>query len=467
MPLTTRHTPRIKHIRVRWLADFRKLPLLKKLFWLYFLLLIFEGALRKWVFPQFAGPLLLVRDPVAVWIIWEAFRTKKWPQRWSTVTAILVAFICGLTLLQVMLNDVPWWVAVYGVRSYLLPFPVAFIMGENLDPADMRKFAICTLVLLLPLVALEVAQYRADPSSPLNAGAGLEAHQTTYYGAHARASGTFSYNVGPTSYAPLAAAFIFFGLTSDRFGKRWLLWAATAALILSAPSVGSRAMIFELAEVVVCAAIAALLGASQFVRTLRIVVPIFAVYFLVSYLPVFSQASQTLNNRFNQADAAEGGSVQSSMEMRAFGPIIGAVVQTDFTKNVIGQGLGTGAAAISKVTTGHVSFLMGEYEITRVIGEFGPIGGFSFMLFLYGLALILFISAFLRAREGSPLGLLLFTVLFNSLTAGILEQPTEQGFMVIALAFTLSAVERRRVVAKSAHEVQPLPRPLRYSQAVR
>ena len=28
-----------------------KMPLLKKLFWLYFLLLIFEGALRKWVLP--------------------------------------------------------------------------------------------------------------------------------------------------------------------------------------------------------------------------------------------------------------------------------------------------------------------------------------------------------------------------------------------------------------------------------
>ena len=42
------------------------MPLLKKLFWAYFLLLIFEGALRKWVMPQLSAPLLLIRDPLAL-----------------------------------------------------------------------------------------------------------------------------------------------------------------------------------------------------------------------------------------------------------------------------------------------------------------------------------------------------------------------------------------------------------------
>src|SRR5271169_2764172 len=34
---------------------FGRLTLLKKYFWLYFLLLIFEGALRKWVAPQLSA----------------------------------------------------------------------------------------------------------------------------------------------------------------------------------------------------------------------------------------------------------------------------------------------------------------------------------------------------------------------------------------------------------------------------
>lgn len=39
---------------------------LRKLLWLYFWLLIFEGALRKWILPGLSSPLLLVRDPVAL-----------------------------------------------------------------------------------------------------------------------------------------------------------------------------------------------------------------------------------------------------------------------------------------------------------------------------------------------------------------------------------------------------------------
>ena len=132
------------------------MPLLKKLFWLYFLLLIFEGALRKWVLPQYSAPLLLVRDPVALLIIWEAYRTRKWPRQWSAVVGILAAGIVALCFIQMVAGNSPWFVALYGLRSYLLPFPVAFIMGENLDRDDLREFGLCALWLLFPLTALEV-----------------------------------------------------------------------------------------------------------------------------------------------------------------------------------------------------------------------------------------------------------------------------------------------------------------------
>ena len=35
---------------------------IKQMIWLYFFLLIFEGALRKWFLPFLATPLLVVRD---------------------------------------------------------------------------------------------------------------------------------------------------------------------------------------------------------------------------------------------------------------------------------------------------------------------------------------------------------------------------------------------------------------------
>ena len=248
-----------------------RMPLLKKLFWAYFLLLIFEGALRKWIVPQLSGPLLIVRDPIGLLIIWEAYRTRKWPKEWSAVVGILTATVLALCLLQLVVLDIRWFIPLYGLRSYLLPFPVAFIMGTNLDEEDLRKFGNCTLWLLLPLTVLEIAQYLAPSTSFLNVGAYRGAEQLNYALGHVRASATFSYVVGPMSYVPLAAAFIFYGMANSTFARKWLLSAAAAALVLSIPIIGSRSLVFLLASIIACLGLAAFFGVSQFVKSLQMI----------------------------------------------------------------------------------------------------------------------------------------------------------------------------------------------------
>ena len=136
-----------------------KMPLLKKLFWLYF---------------------LLVRDPVALLIVLEAFRTNKWPARWSTITGVLAVMMVSLCVAQMVMMDNPWVAALYGLRSYLLPFPVAFIMGENLDREDLRKLGVFTLWILLPMTLLEAIQYRSSPDAFVNNGAYEGARQIFY-----------------------------------------------------------------------------------------------------------------------------------------------------------------------------------------------------------------------------------------------------------------------------------------------
>jgi len=425
------------------------MPLLKKLFWVYFLLLIFEGALRKWILPQLSAPLLVIRDPIALLIIWEAYRTNKWPEKWSTVNGVLASTLGILCVLQMITGDNPWFAAAYGLRSYLLPFPVAFIMGENLDAEDLRKFGICTLWLLLPLTALEVAQYLAPADSFLNAGAYEGAEQITYAGAHVRASATFSFVTGSVNFCTLAAAFIFYGLVNEGFAKRWLLWAATFALILSVPVIGARTLAFELSGVVACAGIAAMCGVSQLTKSLKFAVPLLAVSFLVSLLPVFSEASNTLKQRFADASDTEG-SVSHVLKMRTYGGIIDTVEKADFSGNPIGTGMGRGAAAISRLMQTSVLFAAGESEIDRAMNELGAVPGFAFMMFCFLLAAWIVPVAIARARDHDPLALLLFPLTLSSLLFAVLEQPTEQGFMVISLAFTLAAM---RKTGKSAVEV--------------
>src|SRR5579863_3940456 len=369
------------------------MPFLKKLFWAYFLLLIFEGALRKWIVPGLSAPLLLIRDPIGLLILFEAFRTYKWPTKWSGIAGFLAVAMLLLCAVQVILRSNPWAAALYGIRSYLLPFPVAFVMGENLTAEDLRKFGRWTLWILLPMTALEVAQYMSSPSSFLNKAAYEGGSQLYYVEAHARASGTFSFVAGPTNYVPLAAAFILYGLLNERLAKKWLLWAATGASILSIPMIGARTVVFELIGVVACMGIAALLGVSQLFRVFKIVGPIVAVFLLVSLLPIFSRATDSFKERFSEANQIEGGSARSAVTNRAFAPLEYQLETTNYTLNPVGIGMGRGAAAISKLMTGEVMFITGEGELGRVMTEFGPVPGITFMLFRLILAVYLFVRS--------------------------------------------------------------------------
>jgi hypothetical protein len=182
-------------------------------------------------------------------------------------------------------------------------------------------------------------------------------------------------------------------------------------------------------------------GIAQFIRALKVVLPLLAVYFLISLLPVFSAASQSLRSRSVDAYTAEGG-MQRAMEARTSGSMINAIVKTDFSSNPIGMGMGRGAAAVSVLATGRVQFIAGEYEFVREMTELGAVPGIFFSLFRFLLALSLTFSAFKCAQRQEPLALLLVTPLFATLCYGTLEQPTDQGFMVICVAFTIAAVRQ-------------------------
>ena len=73
--------------------------LLKKGIWIYFFLLIFEGALRKWVFPGLATPLLIIRDPLALWLILMCTKRGLLPANFYLFIMILVAAVSTFTTL--------------------------------------------------------------------------------------------------------------------------------------------------------------------------------------------------------------------------------------------------------------------------------------------------------------------------------------------------------------------------------
>jgi len=432
-----------------------RMSMLKHLIWAYFLLLIFEGALRKWIIPSLSAPLLLVRDPVALLIIWEAYRTRKWPKQWVGVISFLALSMLVLCVVQVILGENPWFIALYGLRSYLLPFPVAFIMGENLDAEDLRKFGVFTLWVLLPEVGIEIAQYLAPANSLLNKGAYEGMTQIGYAGEHVRASGTFSFPTGPIYLGGLAAAFVFYGLVNNKFAKRWLIFAATIALVISIPVIGSRALILTLAEIVAFVMVAALFGVSQFAATLKIIPAILVAVLLAMQLPVFSAAMDTLQKRLGQAAEAEGGN-QGTFTARVASPVEEATNFDYSTTSWYGNGMGIGSNVAAQLLTGTPQFLGGEGETSRLLFELGPFFGPAFLLFRVLLTMMIAFKAFMRVRDQLPLAWLLVPALLAA-PFGALEQPTIQGFMVLNLGFALAALNLKSEESEKPPIANPRP----------
>ena len=94
-----------------------------------FWLLIFEGALRKWVLPAYASALFFVRDPFVLWVYLLALRGPR-PLGWRplAVGCLVGAAFLYLALAQVLLGYSTPVVAAYGMHTYFLFFPLAWVM---------------------------------------------------------------------------------------------------------------------------------------------------------------------------------------------------------------------------------------------------------------------------------------------------------------------------------------------------
>src|SRR6218665_2295074 len=101
----------------------------RRLIWLYFWLIIFEGALRKWVFPSLSDVLLIIRDPVVLLIYFQALRGDFFPKHWLVKVTIVLGvftFFWGCMHIYAGGSKIMVLVTLYGVRTYFLHLPLIF-----------------------------------------------------------------------------------------------------------------------------------------------------------------------------------------------------------------------------------------------------------------------------------------------------------------------------------------------------
>src|SRR5438270_2177406 len=297
----------------------------RQLIWIYFWLLLIEGALRKWVAPALSNPLLLIRDPVLLGIYYYALRGRVFPKNFwvNSLWVIGILSIIGsllfatFNLLSPFVPIVPILeVAAYGVRTNFLHLPVIFIMANVFDEEDVKRFGWWILLLMIPMSLIMVAQFQASPDSFINRTAGLgEAEQLTAGGGKIRPPGTFSFISGPVFYMSVAAAFLIYGALRRTVYKNWLLISSGVALAIGIFISGSKSSVASVLLVVFALIVILIVrprAVNRFGWTVLIVV-IGAL--IVGRLPIFKEGFQILSDRFTSAaEAAETTIVRGTID---------------------------------------------------------------------------------------------------------------------------------------------------------
>jgi hypothetical protein len=442
------HSVTIRHIR--WLI------------WFYLWLLVFEGVFRKWIIPQLATPLLLVRDPVAIAIYVLAFRAKLIPQNVWIVTLELIAILSWATGVIVLLPYFPIKTIIlvtgYGVRCNYLHLPLIFIMPMVFDIEDVKRVGRWTIVGMIPMSVLMAAQFASSPDSFINNTAGVgEGMQLGAGSGRIRPPGTFSFVSGAVYYLSAVAAFMLHAVLGKLPYKTWLLGVAGGALLVGMGVSGSRAAILAVGVVGASLAVIVLVRPMLAGKLGRYILLGAIVVWLISYLPVFREGVGILSDRFAEGADDAASSVVGSLVGRTFGDFYdGLLVLARAPLGGFGLGVGTNGGA--NFLVGHVEFLLAENEWSRIILESGPILGAAFLLWRCAITFYVGRFSLSQLRRDNPLPLFLFSASFFALLEGPFGQPTTLGFAVALAGLALAARPRvEEVPTKKADEREKLP----------
>jgi len=100
------------------------------LIFIVYWLLIFEGALRKWAFPDIGNLLFFIKDPFVLIIYGIALQHKIWPKTSPLISYsnVLIGISFMVITLQFLFYQIEPIILLYGWRNYFFYLPLIFII---------------------------------------------------------------------------------------------------------------------------------------------------------------------------------------------------------------------------------------------------------------------------------------------------------------------------------------------------
>jgi hypothetical protein len=369
----------------------KQVILLKRLIWLYLVLLLTEGAMRKWGPGYLATPLLIVRDPIVILIYMVAASCQKFVFNGYVMGSFLLAISAfGASLL----TSANLAVTLIGLRCYFLHLPMIFVMGKTLEEEDIHRLGKFLLWFAIPETILCAIQLWSPQThwSNLSVGGQVTMGMSGAEGKF-RPSGTFSFTTGVAGFYPLAlAALLGFLLTRQKL-PLYLSIISGVCIAVALPISISRTNVLTCALVLLTSGAAVFYLPSAPRTIIRVGLFLSLVFFITSWLPRFNEDVEVFNSRWESSTGNDVSGFQSNIVTRFFTDLLPPLSLLRDTP-ILGEGVGMGTPMASAYLTGERQFALGEGEWQRLVSEMGPVLGLAFILLRVGLCAYLVKTAY-------------------------------------------------------------------------
>jgi hypothetical protein len=384
-------------------------------------LIVVQGALRKWMFPQFSTYLYVAKDIVllaCLALFAQEHRVRlPLPVSQSLFPAIWGIF-CFVVLVQAFNFNVPSiGASVIGVRSYLLYSVLLFILPVILEQLSERRSTLKWMMIvgITPVLLLGWYQYFQPVDSWINQYVASDAKAASVL-SRARITGTFSYIGGMSAFLVFslftATGALLAGLKHNYRPYQIVGGALLALALVVAPMNGSRSVVLGglIPLPFLLVSILRERGKSHALTGLIILLSIGGLVY--SQTDVFTQGWETIEHRLENASDRD-----TRVQSMLLDPIRKIPVGSIF-----GYGSGSthqAATAVSEQGKISIEGIGYEGELGRVIIELGVFGALLFLALKAWLSWISW-KALLRSRSvvETFLGATSFCMLFLNLVAG-------------------------------------------------
>jgi hypothetical protein len=359
-----------------------------------FLLVVFEGALRKWVLPQASEMIYFLKDIVVIGAYFNFYGFSTWQRKLAykaNFINIIVFLVIGWCLFQVFNPSLGSpVVGIFGLRGYLLYIPIIWMIPSLFESeAELYKFLRSHLLLVIPVGLLGIVQFFSPATSPINAytpdsNIGIATFGVSEF---VRVTGTFSYLSGYSVYLIVCFGLLIpFLLVQQSIEWRWICIIEIFFVTVNSFMTGSRGVIIT--AVLLLIGYVLVKGLTQPVSMLRLlrqlILPtmIVAIAASIWFRPAIDAFwLRTTSNT----------DVSGRIGLMFAEPL-------DFIRYKELDGYGTGAThqagptlrATLDLPAGESLPVAVESEMGRIALELGPIG----FLFWYGLRISLVIALF-------------------------------------------------------------------------